>query len=147
MVRGTRSPQPRKLTASRSERGASTLTSIPFFPPDPYPEHARGQELAARDPQARRLLLANMGVLRRAQPAAPDGTPRHQNTSQATLTSGNGTEAPTRTPPNPQDTARYGTRQAGKHKHEHRTTEQAQHPGAVMGSTGIHRGGPKGPCH
>ena len=43
-----------------------------------------GQGLNARDPQARHLLRANTGVLRRAQPAAPYGTPRHRSTSQAT---------------------------------------------------------------
>ena len=56
------------------------------FPPDPYQGHARGQDLATRDPQARRLVPANTGVLRPAQPAAPDGKPRHQSTNQATLT-------------------------------------------------------------
>ena len=75
-----------------------------FFPPDPYPDHARGQELTVRGSEARWLLPANTGVLRRAQPAAPYGTPRHQTTSQAILNSGNCTEAPTRTPPDQQDT-------------------------------------------
>ena len=71
-----------------------------------------GQGLTARDPQARRLLPANTGVLRRAQPAAPNETPRHQSRSKATLNSGNCTEAPTRTPPDPQDTAQYDTPRA-----------------------------------
>ena len=107
-------------------------------PPDPYQEQAKGQELATRNPRARRLMPANTGVLRRAQPAASDGTPRHRSTSQATLTPRHRTTAPTRRPQNPQDRARYGTRQAGKHEDEHRTTEQEQHPGAPMGSTGMH---------
>ena len=110
-------------------------------PPDPYQKHARGQELATRDPRACRLMPANTGELRRTQPAAPQGTPRHQSTSQATLTPGHRTTASARHPQNPQDTASYGTRQAGKHEHEHRTTEPEQHPEAPVGSTGMHRGG------
>ena len=39
------------------------------------PEHAMGQEVNAQDPQARRLLPVNTGVLRGVQPAAPYGTP------------------------------------------------------------------------
>ena len=70
-----------------------------------------GQGLNARDPRARRLLPANTEVLCRALPAALYGTPRHQSTSQATLTSGNRTEAPTRTPPDPEGKAQHGTRQ------------------------------------
>ena len=79
------------------------------FPPDPYQERARGQELTTRDQQARQLMPASTVVLRQAQPAAPYGTPRHQSKSQAILTSGHRTKAPTRQPQNPQDTARYGT--------------------------------------
>ena len=139
---------PAAQKANSVKGGEESLdTDLHSFPPDPYQEHARGQELTTRDPQTRRLMPANAGVLRRAQPAALDGTPRHQSTSQATLTSGHRTKARTRQPQNPQDTARYGTRQAGKHEHQHRTTEQAQHPGAPMEITGMHRGGPKGPCH
>ena len=37
MLQGTCSPQPRKLSASRGERGASTLTHVPLLPPDPLP--------------------------------------------------------------------------------------------------------------
>ena len=85
------------------------------------------------------------GAERRLVPAKSNLKP--QTSNQTTLTSGDRTTAPTRQPQNPQDTARYGTRQAGKHEHEHHTTEQEQHPGAPMGSTGMHRGGPKGPCH
>ena len=107
MLRGTRSPQPRKLSASRSERGASRLS-----PPDPSPEHAMGQGLTARDPQVRWLLPANSGMLRRAQPARPYGTPRHRSTSQATLNSGNRTDAPTRAAPGLQGTERSSTEQA-----------------------------------
>ena len=117
------------------------------FPPDPYQGHAKAQNLATRDPRAHRLMPAKTGVLRRAQPAAPDGTPQHQGTSQANLTSRHRTVAPIRQPQNPQDTARYGTRQAGKHEHEHCTPEPEQHPEAPMGRTGKHRGGLKGPCH
>ena len=117
------------------------------FPPDPYQERARGQELTTQDPQARQLMPANTAVLRRATPAALDGTRQHQSKSQATLTSGHRTKAPTRLPQNPQDTARYGTRQAGKHEHEHCTSEQAQQTGAPVGSTGMHRGALQGPCH
>ena len=97
----------------------------------------------ARDPQARRPLLANTEVLRRAQPAAPDRTPRHQSTSQATVTSRNCTETQHRhhrTSKTQHDTAHDGPANTS-------TTEQAQHPWAPMGSTGMLRGGPKGPCH
>ena len=118
-----------------------------FFPPDPYQGHAKGQELTTRDPQARQLMPANTGVLRRAQPAAPDGMPRQKSTSQATLTSVHRTAAPTRQPQNPQDMAQYGTRQAGKHDQKHRTIEPEQCPGFPKGSTGMHQGGTKGPCH
>ena len=89
---------------NRREWGLDTAQY--FFPPDPYQGHARGQELATQDLRARRLLQANTGVLRRAQPAALDGTPRHQSTNEATLTSGHRTAAPTHQPHNPQDTAR-----------------------------------------
>ena len=122
-------------------------TNQSSFPPDPHQGHTRGQGLATRGPRSRRLMLANTGVLRRAQPAAPDGTPGHQSTSRATLTPGHCTAAPTRQPQNPQDTARYGTRQAGRHERKHRAIEPEQHPGTPMGSTGMHQGGPTGPCH
>ena len=115
-----------------------------YFPPDPWQERARGQELTTRDTQACRLMPANTGVLRRTQPAAPDGTPRHQGKSQATLTSGHDTKAPTCQPQNPQDTARYGKQQAGKYEHEHRTTQQAQHPGARWGPRGCTEGDRRG---
>ena len=108
-------------------------------PPDPYQGHARGQELATWHPRACWLMPANTGELRRAQPAAPDRTPRHQSTNQATLTSRYRTAAPTRE----QDTARYGRQtraRAPHHGPEH-------HPEAPLGSTGMPRGGPKGPCH
>ena len=50
-------------------------------------------------------------------------------------------------PHDPQNTAEYGARQAGRHEHEHRTTELERHPAAPMGSTGARQGGPTGPCH
>ena len=128
-------------------RGGGLNTDQYSFPTDPYQGHARGQELATRDPRACRPVPANTGVVRRAQLALPDVTPRHQSTNQPILTFAHRTAAPTRQRQNPQDTARYGTRQAGKHEHQHRTTEPEQHPEAPMGSTGMHRGGSKGPCH
>ena len=139
-------PAAQKVNSVKGREGGLNTDQY-SLPPDPYQEHARGQELATRDPRARQLMAANTGVLRRAHPAAPDGTTRHQSTSQGTLISGHRTTEPTRQPQNPQDTARYVTRQAGKHEHEHCTTEPERHPEAPMGSAGMHRGGPKGPCH
>ena len=132
---------------SVKERGRGFDTDQYSFPPDPHEGHARDQRLATRDLRARRLMPVSTGMLRRAQPAAPDGTSQHQSTSRVNLTAKHCTVAPTRQPHNPQDTARYGTRQAGRHDREHRTSEPEQHPGAPMGSTGMHQGGPKGPCH
>ena len=139
-------PTAQKVNSVKGREGGLDTDQY-SFPPDPYKGHARGQKLATRDLRVNRLMPTNGGVLHRAQPAAPNGTPRHQSTNQATLTSGLRTAAPTRQAQNLQDTARYGTRQAGKHEHEHRTTEAKQHPETPMGSTGMHQGGTKGPCH
>ena len=65
------------------------------FPPYPHQGQTRDQESTTRDPRARRLMPAIAGVLRRAQHAAPDGTPRHQSTSRATPTAKHRTAAPT----------------------------------------------------
>ena len=61
-------PAAQKANSVKEREGGLDSEQHSFFPPDPYPEHAR-------DPQARWLLPANTGVLRRAQPAAPDGRP------------------------------------------------------------------------
>ena len=66
---------------SVKEREGGLDTDGYSLPPDPRQGHARGHGLATRDPRARWLKPANMGVLRRAQPAVPDGTPRQQSTS------------------------------------------------------------------
>ena len=132
---------------SIKEREGGFDTDQYSFPPDPHQGHTRGHGLATRDPRARQLKPANMGVLRRAQPAAPDRTPRQQSKSRTTPTARHRTAAPTRQPHNPRDTARYGTRRTGRHEHKQGTTEPEQHPGAPMESTGMHQGGLKGPCH
>ena len=156
MLRGTRSPQHCKLSESGSERGASTLTRISSSPPDPSPQHAMVQGLTPRDPQARRLLPLNTGVLHRARPAAPYGTPGYRSTRQAALASGDRTEAPTRTPPDLQGTARYGTQQvrhrAGQTSRPADTSTSTAPPrrrsnlGLRIGSVAMHQRGPKGPC-
>ena len=76
------------------------------FPPDPYQEHARGQELATRDPRARRPMPANTGLLRRAparragrdapapvhEPGHPNlRTPHYSNDTPATEPARHGT--------------------------------------------------------
>ena len=147
MVRGTHSPQ--KANSVKNREGGFN-TAQHSFPPKPHPEHARNHRLATRDPRTRQPLPAGTDVLRRTKPATPDGASRHQSTSRAaltTLTAKLSTATRTRQPNNPRNTARYGARQAGRHEHEHRTTEPEQHPGAPMGSTGTHQGGPTGPCH
>ena len=118
------------------------------YPPKPHPGHARDHRLATRghaDP-----LPAGTDVLCRAQPTTPDGTSQHHSKSRTALTvltSKLSTATQAHQPHDPQNTARYGARQAGRHEHEHRTTEPEQHPGTPMGSTGTHQGGPTGPCH
>ena len=57
----------------------------PIFVPDVPFSQARheveqGVQLNTRDPRARRLPPANMGILGQAQPAAPCGIPRRQST-------------------------------------------------------------------
>ena len=137
----------RKLTVSRSERGAASLPVISVLR-----NLNRGTQkshkpatLGDADP-----LPAGTDVLRRAQPATPDRTCRHQSTGRAALTiltARLSTATQTHQPHDPRNTARYGARQAGRHEHEHRTTKPEQHPGDPMGSTGTHQGGPTGPCH
>ena len=86
-------------------------------------------------------------MLRRVQPTTSDGTYRHHSTSRTALTvltTKFSTATQARRPQDPQDTARYGARQAGRHEHEHCTTELEQHPGAPMGSTGARQGGRRG---
>ena len=87
-------PTAQKINSVNGREGGLDTDQY-FSPPDPYQGHARGQELATRDPRARQLMPANTGVLGRAQPAAPDGTPRHQSTNQATLICAHRTAAPT----------------------------------------------------
>ena len=85
-----------------------------------------------------------------AEPNPPRQTEAHHSTSRIALTIQTtilSTATQARHPHDPQNTARYGARQAGRHKHEHRTTELEQHPGAPMGSTGTRQGGQTGPCH
>ena len=69
-----------KANSVKEREGSLHSDQDSFFPPDRYPEQAGGQE-----PEARRLLRANTGVLRRAQRAAPDGMPRHQSMSHPNL--------------------------------------------------------------
>ena len=147
MIRETHSPH-KANSVKKREVGFNT----PKYssPSNPHPGHARDHRLATRDPRTRWALPAGTDVLRRTQPATPDGASRHQSTSRAALTiltAKLGTATQTRQPDNPRNTARYGARQAGRHEHEHRTTEPEQHPGAPIGSTGTHQGGPTGPCH
>ena len=89
-------------------------------------------------------------MLRRAQPTTSDGTSRHHSTRRTALsilTTNLSTTTQAHRPQDPQNTARYGARQAGRHEHEHRTSEQEQHPAAPIGSTGTRQGGLTGPCH
>ena len=99
MVRGTRSPQPRKLTASRSERGAATLTGVPFLrtPPrgtqgtmgslhgtrEPAGSCRREQECFAEPSPLRRT--ERPGTKARAKPSQPPNTAlRHRQASHIT---------------------------------------------------------------
>ena len=145
MVRGTHSP----LKAnSVNKREAGCNTARYSYPPKPDPGHARDHRLATQGHT--NLLPLGTDVLRRAQPTTPDGTSRHHSTGRTALTiltTKLSTATQARQPHDPQNTARYGARQAGRHEHEHRTTEPEQHPGASMGSTGKHKGGSTGPCH
>ena len=145
MVRMARSPQKVNKVIKR-EGGCNTARYS--CPPKTRPGHAGGHRLATRghtDP-----LPAGTDMLRRAQPATTDGTSRHHSTSRTALTiltTKLSTATQARHPHDPQDTARYSARQAGRHEHEHRTTELGRHPGAPMGSTGARQGGPTGPYH
>ena len=145
MVRGAHPPQ---TVNSVHEREGGCNTTRYSCPPQPYPGHAGATSSphgAAPTP-----LPTGTGVLRRAQPATSDGASRHHSTSRTTLTilaTTPGTVTQTRHPNDPQRTTREGARQTDRHEHEHSTTELEQRPGAPMGSTGTHRGGPAGPCH
>ena len=145
MVRGTHSP--RKVN-SVNKREGSCNTARYSYPPKPRPWQAGNHRLNIQghtDP-----LPAGTDVLRRAQPTTSDGTSRHHSTDRTALTiltTKLSTATQARHPHDPQNTARYGARQAGRHEQEHRTTELEQHPGAPMGSTGTHQGGRTGPCH
>ena len=147
MVRGTHSPQ-KANSVKKREGGFNTAQYS--FPLKPQPGHARGHRLATRDPRTRWLLPAGTDVLCRTQAPTPDGASRHQSMSRAALTiltAQLSSATQTQQPRNPQNTARYGARQAGRHEHEHCTNKPEQHPRASMGSTGTHQGGPTGPCH
>ena len=145
MVRGTHSPQEVNKV---NEREGGCNTARYFYPPKPHPGHTGDHRLATRghaDP-----LPAGTDVLRQAQPTTSDGKSWHHSTGRTALTiltTKLSTVTQARRQHDPQDTARYGARQAGRHEHEHRTTELEQHPGAPMGSTGTRLGGPTGPCH
>ena len=143
---GARDTFPQVINSVEEPEGGFDTGQYPF-PPDPHQGHARDQRLAIQDQRTRQLLPASTGVLRQTQPATPDGASRHQSTSRATLNAKHRTATLTRLPHNQRDTARYCTRQAGRHEHEHRTTQPERHPGAPTGSTGMHQGGAKGPCH
>ena len=94
-------------------------------------------------------LPTGTGVLRRTQPVTSDGASQHHSTSRTTLTilaTTPGAMTQTRHPNDPQRTTPKGAPQTDRHEHEHSTTELEQRPGAPMGSTGRHRGGPAGPC-
>ena len=144
MVRGTRSPQKANKV---KEREGGCNTAWYSYPPKPHPGHAGDHRLATRghaDP-----LPAGRDVLRRAQPTTSDGMSRHHSTSRTALaivTTKLSTATQARRPHDPQNTARYGARQTGRHEHEHRTGELEQHTGAPMGSTGTRQGRPTGPC-
>ena len=83
---------------SVKEREGGFDTGQNSFPPDPHQGHTRDQRLATRDPRTRGLLPASTVVLRRTQPATPDGASRHQSTSRATLIAKHCTGTPTRQP-------------------------------------------------
>ena len=145
MVQGTHSPQ--KLNkVNKPEGGCNTARSS--YPPKSHQGHPGDHRLATlghADP-----LPAGTDVLLRAQPTTSDGTSRHHSTSRtalAGLTTKLGTATQAHRRHDPQNMARYGARQAGRHEHEHRATELEQNPGAPMGSTGTRQGGPTGPCH
>ena len=127
-------------------RGAATLPGTPVLH-----NPTRGMRGATSSPHgaAPTPLPTGTGVLRRAQPATSDGASRHHSTSRTTLTilpTTPGAVTQTRHPNDPERTTREGARQTDRHEHEHSTTELEQRPGAPMGSTGTHRGGPAGPC-
>ena len=128
-------------------RGAATLPGTPV-PHNP----TWGMRGATSSPHgaAPTPLPTGTGVLRRAQPATSDGASRHDSTSRTTLTilaTTPGAVTQGRHPKDPKRATREGARQTDRHEHEHSTTELKQRPGAPMGSTGTHRGGPAGPCH
>ena len=128
-------------------RGAATLPGTPILH-----NPTGGMRGATSSPHgaAPTPLPTGTGVLRRAQPATSDRASQHHSTSRTTLTilaSTPSTVTQTRHPNDPQRTTREGARQTDRHEHEHSTTELEQHPGAPMGSTGTHPGGPAGPCH
>ena len=121
--------------------GASPRPSAPTY----LPGRSRGSGRSSN-----KSLPAGTDVLRRTQPTTSHRTSRHHSKSRtalAILTTKLCTATQARRLHDPQNTARYGARQAGRHEHEQRTTELEQHPGAPMGSTGTRQGGPTGPCH
>ena len=136
MVRGAHSP---KKVNNVNKREGGCNTAWYSYPPKPHPGHAGDHRLNKRghaDP-----LPAGTGVLHQAQPTKSDGKSGHHSTSRTALTiltTKLSTATQTRHQHDPQKTARYGARQAGRHEHEHRKTELEQHPGAPMGSTGTH---------
>ena len=80
VARGTFLAAQRAISVKEREGGLDTdpYSFIPSRTPSRQAGQEVGQGLNARNPRARRLLAANTGILRRAQPAAPYGTPRHQ---------------------------------------------------------------------
>ena len=145
MVRGAHSPQ--KVNNVNKREGGCNIARY-SYPPKPHPGDAEDHRLTTRGHA--NPLPAGTGVLRRDPPTTSDGTSWHHSTSRTSLTiltTKLSTATQARHPHDPQNTARYGARQAGRHEHEHRTTKLEQYPGAPMGSTGAHQGGPTGPCH
>ena len=140
MVRGAHPPQ---TVNSVHEREGGCNTTRYSCPPQPYPGHAGGHNLTTRgraDPPANRYGCVTPSPTRHVGRSVP--TPQHKPNHP-----NHPSQTQTRHPNDPQRRTREGARQTDRHEHEHSTTELEQRPGAPMGSTGTHRGGPAGPCH
>ena len=140
MVGGTHSPQ-KANSVNKREGGCNTARYS--YPPKPLLGHARDHRLATRghaDP-----LPAGTDVLRRAQPPTPDRISRPHSTGRTALTiltAKRSTATRARQPHVPQNTARYGARQAGR-----QTRARAPHHRAgtaPWGSHGEHGDAPRG---
>ena len=105
MVRGTRSPQPRKLTASRSESGASTLTSIPFvlLTPTRNTQGAKSSRRGTHKPA--RSCRQTWECCAEPSPPRPTGRPDTRTRAK---------------PPSPPETAQ-------RHRHAHHRTRKTWH--------------------